>query len=624
MKGPVSGGERGMTMHDAVPARPSRLRRVLAMIAAVALAVAVLPALPGATSPAAAANAADFDPGHIVSDANFYNGGALDAGAVLLFIASKNPGCLPGTTCLLNYAQNTPNMAATSYCQAMPGIANESAASIIARVGAACNISQKALLVILQKEQSLVTLREASASRLAKATGFACPDTAPCDPAYAGFFYQIYNAARQFNIYKIRPQNFNHQAGQWNAILWHPNAGCGRVNTFIVNAATAGLYNYTPYRPNDSALANMYGTGDGCASYGNRNFWRLWTDWFGPTTGATPSLAQVSGSSDVWLLGPGVRYRFGDAATLARYSALGSIRTMTTTELGNYYWGGQTVQKAVATTDGRIWLLDVKRYAFQSCEQLASYGMTCGQLPVIATTQLNPVQSMGALQHIVQSTDGSKWFVQNGIRREIPDPTLLAGFGIPSTVTYVSPSTIAPITIGPPLLAPSLVTDGAGALKIAAGAGYAVPATFLDPGVTSTATRLTAASFALVGSSTVSSRMTTGGRNYLLTTLGWLDASAVSLGTGVFVAGTDELRRALPNRTTTSTFFVREQDSSQIYLAGATGLTAMNDAAIAWYSATYGVSATPWVVPADALDGLRRTLEVPVEIGPGTAPNPGR
>lgn len=595
------------------------------MVAAIALVATVLPALPGATSPASAANAADFDPGHIVSDANFYNGSALDAGAVQLFIASKNPGCYAGTTCLLNYQQNTPNMAATSYCQAMPGIANESAASIIARVGAACNISQKALLVILQKEQSLVTLREASASRFAKATGFACPDTAPCDPAYAGFFYQIYNAARQFNIYKIRPQNFNHRAGQWNAILYHPNAACGRVNTFIVNAATAGLYNYTPYRPNDSALANMYGTGDGCASYGNRNFWRLWTDWFGPTTGTTPSLAQVSGSSDVWLLGPGVRYRFGDAATLARYSALGSIRTMTTTELGNYYWGGQTVQKAVATTDGRIWLIDVKRYAFQSCEQLASYGMTCGQLPVVATTQLNPVLSMGALQHIVQSTDGSKWFVQNGTRREIPDPSLLASFGIPSTVTYVSPSTIAAIPIGPPLLAPSLVTDGVGGLKVAAGAGYAVPSAFLDPAVTSAATRLTAASFALVGSTTtVPSRMTTGGRYYLLTTLGWLDASSAALGSGSFVAGPDELRRALPNHTTTPTFFVREKDSAVVYLAGSTGLLEVGPEAISWYSDTYGVSATPWIVPPDALDGLHRALEMPVEIGPGTAPNPGR
>lgn len=614
-----------MTRDSAASTRPRIVRRLLTMLSALAVVVAILPALPGATAPASAANAADFDPGHIVSDANFYNGTALDAGAVQLFIASKNPGCYAGTTCLLNYRQNTPTMAATSYCQAMPGIANESAASIIARVGAACNISQKAMLVILQKEQSLVTLREASAGRLAKATGFACPDTAPCDPAYAGFFYQIYNAARQFNIYKIRPQNFNHRAGQWNAILYHPNAACGRGNVYIQNVATAGLYNYTPYRPNDSALANMYSTGDDCASYGNRNFWRLWTDWFGPTTGSSPALAQVSGSSDVWLLGPGVRYRFPDAATLARYSAFGTIRTMTSTELGNYYWSGESVKKAVATTDGRIWLIDVKRYAFQSCEQLASYGMTCGQLPIVASTQLNPVVSAGSLQHIVRGPEGANWFVQNGTRREMPDLTMLVGFGIPATFSYVSQTTLDPVPIGPPLLAPSLVTDGTGALKLSAGAGYGVTPGFLDPTVTATATRLTPPSFAFIGSTTPTpARMTAVGRSYLLTTLGWLEVSGSALGSAAFVTGTDELRRALPNRTTTSTFFVREKDSTVVYLAGSTGLLEVGPEAIAWYSATYGVSATPWIVPPDALDGLRRALEAPVEIGPGTAPNPGR
>jgi hypothetical protein len=54
---------------------------------------------------------------------------------------------------------------------------------------------------------------------------------------------------------------------------------------FIENQATAGLYNYTPYTPNDAALNNMYGTGDACSSYGNRNFWRIYTDWFGNPNG---------------------------------------------------------------------------------------------------------------------------------------------------------------------------------------------------------------------------------------------------------------------------------------------------------------------------------------------------
>jgi hypothetical protein len=53
------------------------------------------------------------------------------------------------------------------------------------------------------------------------------------------------------------------------------------VHLFIENSATAALYNYTPYQPNQAALNNLYGTGDGCSAYGNRNFWRIFNDWFG-------------------------------------------------------------------------------------------------------------------------------------------------------------------------------------------------------------------------------------------------------------------------------------------------------------------------------------------------------
>ena len=52
---------------------------------------------------------------------------------------------------------------------------------------------------------------------------------------------------------------------------------------YIQNQATANLYIYTPYQPNAAALNNLFGSGDGCSAYGNRNFWRLFSDWFGST-----------------------------------------------------------------------------------------------------------------------------------------------------------------------------------------------------------------------------------------------------------------------------------------------------------------------------------------------------
>ena len=91
-------------------------------------------------------------------------------------------------------------------------------------------------------------------------------------------------AARQFQRYVAPGNTFRYKAGQVNAIQWHPNANCGASEVYIVNNATAALYNYTPYRPNQAALNNLGGTGDACSSYGNRNFWKFFTDWFGSTT----------------------------------------------------------------------------------------------------------------------------------------------------------------------------------------------------------------------------------------------------------------------------------------------------------------------------------------------------
>jgi hypothetical protein len=247
----------------------------------------------GATVPAAAVDAADFDPGFIVSDAQFYDGDALSAEEIQSFLNTKRPVCdtwrsgrgvnQPPFTCLKDYQQTVPTMPADEYCARIDGTLL-SAAEIIAAVGEACSVSPKALLVLLQKEQSLVTDRWPWRTQYDHATGFSCPDSAPCDPAFAAFFSQVYSAARQFQIYRDLPERFNFRSGAQVNIQYHPNAECGFATVTIANEATAGLYNYTPYTPNAAALANLLGTGDACSSYGNRNFWRLWNEWFGSPT----------------------------------------------------------------------------------------------------------------------------------------------------------------------------------------------------------------------------------------------------------------------------------------------------------------------------------------------------
>ncbi len=119
-----------------------------------------------------------------------------------------------------------------------------------------------------------------------------------CDSRYYGFFNQVYLAAWQFKAYKTNPSNYNHVPFQNNQIKWAPDdknrvpVDCGRSTVYIENLATAGLYNYTPYRPNQSALDAGGGTGNACSSYGNRNFYRFYKQWFGSPNTFFPDVPQ--------------------------------------------------------------------------------------------------------------------------------------------------------------------------------------------------------------------------------------------------------------------------------------------------------------------------------------------
>ena len=80
---------------------------------------------------------------------------------------------------------------------------------------------------------------------------------------------------------------------------------CLRTQVYIENWATAALYIYTPYRPNQAALNAQWGLGDGCSSYGNRNFFMLYSSWFGsPTLSAGTPTGEVK---ELWTVNNGIR-----------------------------------------------------------------------------------------------------------------------------------------------------------------------------------------------------------------------------------------------------------------------------------------------------------------------------
>ena len=426
--------------------------RALVMLGAGALIAPMLSVFAPAVSPANAANGATFNPGNIISDSLFYDGGALTGNQVETFLQSKVPRCASGFACLKDYTQSTPNMSGDSFCPGgYVGSGSERAADIIAKVGLSCNISQRALIVLLEKEQSLVSLTNPSSARYNSATGFGCPDTAPCDPSVGGFFYQVYYAARQFQNYAHNPTRWNYQAGRVNNILYSP-LSCGSAPVFIQNKATAGLYIYTPYQPNAAALSNLYGTGDVCSTYGNRNFWRIFTDWFGPTTAASTLLRTVANGT-LYVVSDGAKYPIGNSGVWLAYSVLGPVGYVSQQYLDSLTTG-HLAGRTIRDPGGTIYFIDSGiKLPLSSCAQAADYGASCADTGYI---QLSDVQSSAfatgpALSNVLGTVEGARYYIHGGTKAEILDDQSQTAAGIPIGMNVLTENAVADLPLVTPI-----------------------------------------------------------------------------------------------------------------------------------------------------------------------------
>ncbi|MEI7674230.1 MAG: hypothetical protein WCI60_00640 [bacterium] len=314
-----------------------------------------------APSAALAVSTSNFQAGRIIDDDIFFNSATMNTAQIQAFLKAKLPDCdtngslstsyrfvesnravnpqdgsgttvtttralygqrydayhgtsyaSPPYTCLKSYIQDTPTMPAQSgLCNQYSG-GIRSAADIIYRVGVACGINPQVLIVLLQKEQSLVTDTWPWGNQYSSATGFGCPDTAPCDSSFGGYFYQVYYAAHQFKLYQRDAGSFGYKAYRNNKILYSPagETACGSSTVYIQNQATAGLYNYTPYQPNAATLAALEGQTVNCGAYGNLNFWRTFSNWFGSTIiGQQLSVVyKAQNGNELYAVWDGVKY----------------------------------------------------------------------------------------------------------------------------------------------------------------------------------------------------------------------------------------------------------------------------------------------------------------------------
>lgn len=351
-----------------------------------------------AITPATALDGSKFDPGLIISDSVFFDFGTMNVEEIQRFLESQVPVCKSGPTgmpCLRNFKADTPEKVADpGKCAAMPAKIGISAAQIIYDIAHACGINPRVLLVTLQKEQGLVQATIPSPYMYKAAMGYGCPDSDPgiCGKVWTGLFNQLYKAAGQFQWYGDPNGSFTYlRPGRTVSIAYHPDAkrNCGRASFTLKSQATANLYYYTPFVPNKAALNNLRGAGDNCSSYGNRNFWRFYWDWFGSPIGG--GFLLKSSTSDPYFISNDIKYPITDSALVNDLAPLGPLGEISTEYLDSFKTGipmTRIIKTAPVNNLSTYFFVSAgKKYLIANCDQATSMGLNCA-----AAVQLTQVQ----------------------------------------------------------------------------------------------------------------------------------------------------------------------------------------------------------------------------------------
>ena len=359
------------------------------------------------SAPALATPVTGFNPGKIIDDTVFTNANSMNAGQIQTFLNSKVPTCETWHTA--GYGQNPPFICLKDYSEN-----GRSAAQIIYDTAQQYQINPQVLIVLLQKEQGLVTDTWPLDSQYRTATGYGCPDTAPCDSQYYGLTNQLKWSGTMFRaIMNNNPNWYTPYVLGNNTVYFNPgpydNANnryfgrfgdrrdieyCGSTVVNIQNRATQALYNYTPYQPNQASLDAGYGSAPPCGAYGNRNFFLYFTDWFGPTT---RNLITTIGNG-VYKVEDGAKRAFPNEITFLSYGYNWSEVTSVSNAEFNYipygtampynvhYRNGQLV-----TTDGNsIYLIaDGKRRNVSSESIFLSYSWKWSYIRTISSQEFN-------------------------------------------------------------------------------------------------------------------------------------------------------------------------------------------------------------------------------------------
>jgi len=330
-------------------------------------------------------------------------------------------------------------------------------------------INPKVLLVLLQKEQSLIQNSNPTQKALDEATGYGCPTGQSCNPYWRGFGKQVNSAALQFLAYMQNPSRYGFRAGNtylakdnfsmlksvaraindsdYNSIVASPNF----VTVTIENQATAALYNYTPHVYN-----------------GNHNFYRLYNNYFPKSSFSAiypdGSILKSESEPGIWLIEGGKRRPFLNwSSFISRFDIKQVV--ITKKQVIDAYPVGENIKfpdySLVQTPDKQIYLLvGREKRPFENLTAFKTIGFNVAEIEEASLEELAGYQigstitakttyATGAL--LQDNRTGGVYYVENGTKAPLLDRVFLTTRFKGKAIARVSPEilnsypTVAPV-----------------------------------------------------------------------------------------------------------------------------------------------------------------------------------
>lgn len=253
------------------------------------------------------------------------------------------------------------------------------AAELIYDASVSKGLNPQILLVMLQKEQSLITgtfnSPDSLLRALDRAVGFGCPDYEGCGDIFLGFYRQLFgtfdsSGSRWLGAAASLMKSFRYEVGgvrvgrgpmvdASNQVFGRPvvrtarrgdtviidniqNSFAGVASTQSVtfgNFATPALYRYTPHVFN-----------------GNYNFWRFYTQWFRYPNG---TVIQKVGDTQLYVIDNGTKRLFSPFVATQRKISTTNIVQVSQTEFDTYL-----TDKPMPPLDGTLIKGDVNASVF--------------------------------------------------------------------------------------------------------------------------------------------------------------------------------------------------------------------------------------------------------------------